>query len=172
MFFLFTSSCEGVTIAVAIGTLSSKLIGIISPVFFPTSSKVSLSCITTKELVLIASTRELMIITNSLVLLGFQKLLDAWVHDFRDTGSLFGKSKGSAVDGVTIKSCMDIGEVFLETRPHFAVMFVLFVWILRAVIILSLVRIEPNSIGSSVQKHGQCNIVSNSKCLLLRFTLV
>lgn len=113
-----------------------------------------------------------MFVTNSLVLLSFQKLLDAWVNDFRDAGSLFGKSKGSAVDGVTIKASMDIGEVLLETGPHIAVMFVLFFWIKGAVIMVSLITIEPNSISLAVQKHGQGNIVSIGECLLLRFTLV
>jgi len=113
-----------------------------------------------------------MFVTNSLVLLSFQKLLDAWVNDFRDAGSLFGKSKGSAVDGVTIKASMDIGEVLLETGPHIAVMFVLFFWIKGAVIMVSLITIEPNSISLAVQKHGQGNIVSIGECLLLRLTLV
>ena len=113
-----------------------------------------------------------MFVTNSLVLLSFQKLLDAWVNDFRDAGSLFGKSKGSAVDGVTIKASMDIGEVRLETGPHIAVMFVLFFWIKGAVIMVSLITIEPNCISLAVQKHGQGNIVSIGECLLLRFTLV
>lgn len=113
-----------------------------------------------------------MFVTNSLVLLSFQKLLDAWVNDFRDAGSLFGKSKGSAVDGVTIKASMDIGEVLLETGPHIAVMFVLFFWIKGAVIMVSLITIEPNSISLAVQKHGQGNIVSIGESLLLRLTLV
>ena len=81
--------------------------------------------------------------------------MDAWVDDFGNAGSFFGKSKGSAVDGVTVKASMDIGEVLLEKGPHLAVMFVLFFRIESAIVMVSLITIEPNSIGFSVQKHGQ-----------------
>lgn len=51
---------------------------------------------------------------------------------------------------MSIKACVDIGEVFLKTCPHLTVMFMLFFWIKGAVKMVSLITIEPYSINFSV----------------------